>query len=72
MKRPRDFRAEPDCSLFFQGGEDGTQLFPLNVSRCSGNDVSGDASQNVGLVRRKFRRQIRDEIARDAAKVFPL
>jgi len=54
--------------LFSQGGEDGIQLSAFDVGGGSGNDVSGDAAQNVGLDRRKFWRQFRDEIARDGGK----
>jgi len=47
------FPCERDCSLFFQGGEDGIQLFSFDVGCRSGDDVAGDAAQNVGLVCRQ-------------------
>jgi hypothetical protein len=40
-------------SLFFQGSEDGIQLFAFDVGDGSGDDVAGNAAQNVGLVRRQ-------------------
>ena len=43
-------------------------MFAFDVGGGSGDDVSGDAAQNVGLVGRKFRRQFRDEIARNGGK----
>ena len=43
-------------------------MFAFDVGGGSGDDVSGDAAQDVSLVRRKFRRQLRDEIARDGGK----
>ena len=43
-------------------------MFAFDVGGGSGDDVAGDAAQDVGLVRRKFRRQFRYEIARDGGK----
>lgn len=43
-------------------------MFPFDVRRRPRDDVSGDAPQNVGLVRRQPRRQFCDEIARDGGK----
>jgi hypothetical protein len=54
--------------LIFQSGEDGIQLFAFDVGGGSGDDVSGDAAQDVSFVGRKFRRQFRDEIARNGGK----
>ena len=42
-----------DC-LFSQPGKNGTQLFAFDVGGRSGDDVSGDAAQDVGLVRRQI------------------
>ena len=54
--------------LFVQRSQNGIQLFPFDVSGRSGNDVSGDAAKDVGLVGGQFRRQFRYKIARDGGK----
>ena len=43
-------------------------MFAFDVSGRSGDDVAGDAAQDVGLVGGQFRRQFRDKIARDGGK----
>ena len=49
-KCQRDFRAEPDGSLFSQDGEEGIQLLAFDIGGGAGDDVAGDAAQDVGLV----------------------
>ena len=45
-----NFRPCYSSRLFFEGGEDGIQLFAFDVGGGSGDDVAGDAAQDVGVV----------------------